>query len=75
LNDFPRVCSIINKLQSFNDCKHPVSFYNYKQMLINQSILIFSHNRKVLSSLSNIRDKTVLITGASRGIGKQQQEN
>jgi hypothetical protein len=49
-------------------------------MLINQSILIFSHesnrillnwnsnNRKVLSSLSNIRDKAVLITGASRGI-------
>jgi hypothetical protein len=34
------MCSVINKWRSFNDCKPPVSVYDYRQMLINQSMLI-----------------------------------
>jgi hypothetical protein len=35
------ICSLMNKLRSFNHCKYPVSVYNYRRMFINVSIFIF----------------------------------
>lgn len=58
-----------------------VSIYNYKQLLINESMMIiFVHcqctllflyeKERMLLAMSNIQDKVVLIMGASSGIGE-----
>lgn len=61
-----------------------VSIYNYKQLLINESMMIIfilhcivnvhyyfqTKKERVLLVMSNIQDKVVIIMGASSGIGE-----